>query len=70
MVFTVKPDIQNDVYRLYSYSSTGELVFYGYAGVQSYEMSVMMNKLFRKIKENDNLDALEEKVMMKKILKM
>ena len=60
MVFTVKPDIQNDVYRLYSYTSTGELVFYGYAGVQSYEMSVMMNKLFRKIKENDNLDALEE----------
>ena len=60
MVFTVKPDIQNDVYRLYSYTSTGELIFYGYAGIQCYETSVMMNKLFRKIKENDNLDALEE----------
>ena len=34
--------------------------FYAYAGIQSYDKSVMMNKLFRNIKENYNLDSLEE----------
>jgi hypothetical protein len=32
----------------------------GTAHIPDYETSVMMNKLFRIIKENDNLDALEE----------
>jgi hypothetical protein len=30
------------------------------AYIPDYKTSVMMNKLFRKIKENDNLDTLEE----------
>lgn len=60
LVFIVKPDVQNDVYELYTYGDGIKDVFHGYAGIQSYEASVMMNKLFRKIKENDNLDALEE----------
>jgi hypothetical protein len=60
LVFLVKPDLQDDIYHLYTYGDGGEYVFHGYAGIQSYESSVMMNKLFRKIKENDNLDALEE----------
>jgi hypothetical protein len=60
LVFKVKPDIQNDIYHLYTYGPEGEDVYHGYAGIQSYDTSVMMNKLFRKIKENANLDALEE----------
>jgi hypothetical protein len=28
--------------------------------ISTYKCSVMMNKIFRKIKENDNLDLLEE----------
>jgi hypothetical protein len=55
-VFKVIPDIQNDIYHLYS--SDG--VFVDIAYIQTYEKSVMMNKLFRNIKENDRLDALEE----------
>lgn len=55
-IFTVKPDYQNDIYNLYK----GKSEFIGTACIPSYTISVMMNKLFRSIKENDNLDALEE----------
>jgi len=56
MVFCVKPDIQNDIYHLYC--ANDEL--YEYACIPDFKTSVMMNKLFRNIKENANLDALEE----------
>ena len=56
MVFCVKPDIQNDVYHLFC--SNNEL--YEYACIPDFKTSVMMNQLFRNIKENANLDALEE----------
>ena len=59
LIFNVKPDIQNDIYHLYCDDISGE-VFYDIAYIQDYNKSVFMNKLFRKIKENDNLDALEE----------
>lgn len=55
-VFKVKPDIQNDIYHLYTYDDNFEGIVY----ISNYECSVMMNKLFRNIKENGNLDALEE----------
>jgi hypothetical protein len=55
-IFICKPDIQNDVYHLYSYNDNP----IGLACIPDYKTSVMMNKLFRKIKENDDLDALEE----------
>ena len=32
----------------------------GYTSIPNYDTSVMMNKIFRNIKENENLDALEE----------
>jgi hypothetical protein len=54
-VFLVIPDIQNDVYRIETNNG-----FHGFAAIQSYEISKFMNKLFRKIKENGNLDLLEE----------
>jgi hypothetical protein len=59
MIFTVKPSLQNDIYNLY-YKENGELTFLTIAYIPTYECSVMMNKLFRIIKENDNLDRLEE----------
>ena len=55
-VFNVKPDIQNDIYKLYC--SDGKE--FGFACIPDYKTSVMMNTLFRTIKENKNLDALEE----------
>jgi hypothetical protein len=55
-IFFVKADLQNDVYHLYDENDTYVDVAY----IPDYKTSVMMNRLFRKIKENDNLDALEE----------
>ena len=54
-VFTVTPELQNDVYRLSTTSG-----YHGFAAIQSYNTSKFMNKLFRNIKENENLDLLEE----------
>ena len=58
-IFNVKPDIQNDIYHLYCDDNNSEKL-YDIAYIPDYNKSVFMNKLFRKIKENDNLDALEE----------
>jgi hypothetical protein len=55
-VFLVKPDIQDDIYHLFTIDKSE----CGTAHIPDFETSVMMNKLFRIIKENDNLDALEE----------
>jgi len=59
IVFKVKPDIQNDIYNLY-YDDRNSDIFYELAYIPDYKTSVMMNTLFRNIKENGNLDALEE----------
>ena len=59
IIFNVKPDIQNDIYHLYCDDTPCEK-YYDIAYIPDYNKSVFMNKLFRKIKENDNLDALEE----------
>jgi hypothetical protein len=55
-MFICKPDIQNDIYHLY----TSENDYVGLAAIPDYKTSVMMNNLFRTIKENNDLDALEE----------
>jgi len=60
IIFLVKPDIQNDIYHLYCNSSEMQYVYYDIAYIPDFVTSVMMNNLFRKIKENSNLDALEE----------
>ena len=59
LIFKVKPDIQNDLYYLFC-SKDGEYIEYDYACIPDYKTSVFMNGLFRNIKENINLDALEE----------
>ena len=58
-IFKITADIEPDIYNLFIYKDGAE-VFYDIAFIPNYNTSVMMNKLFRKIKENDNLDAIEE----------
>ena len=60
VVFLIKPDIQNDIYYLYCLDQNLKEEQHSIAHVPDYNTSVMMNKLFRIIKENNNLDALEE----------
>ena len=58
-IFKVSPQIQCDIYNLFVYKD-GKEEFYDIAFIPNYNTSVLMNKLFRNIKENQNLDALEE----------
>jgi len=57
--FMIKADIQNDIYNLYCLDNTKH-EFYNLAYIPNYTTSVYMNSLFRNIKENICLDALEE----------
>ena len=59
-IFLIRPDIQVDVYFLYCLNALSEEEYHSIAHIPDYNTSVLMNKLFRNIKENDNLDALEE----------
>jgi hypothetical protein len=58
-IFKVTPDIQSDIYNLFYYKD-GKEEYYDVAFIADFKTSVMMNKLFRNIKENRNLDFLEE----------
>ena len=60
VVFNVKPHIQNDIYMLHTYHNSKDDYYYGLAYIPTYTTSVMMNTIFRNIKENANLDKLEE----------
>ena len=58
----IRADIQNDVYHLSELgsSSNDSNANENIASIPDYKTSVMMNYLFRNIKENKSLDALEE----------
>ena len=58
-VFKVMADIDPDIYHLFNLKN-GIEEYYDMAFVPDYKTSVMMNLLFRNIKENTNLDAIEE----------
>jgi hypothetical protein len=55
-VFQVVADPQLDIYHLYAQNH----VYCGLAGIQTLQTSMFMNSLFRKIRENSNLDLAEE----------
>lgn len=57
--FLVKATLMNDIYDLYCLDNNQEKK-YNIAYIPDFKTSVMMNSLFRNIKENDNLDYLEE----------
>lgn len=60
-IFKVIPLIQPDIYELYCYDDLNKTeIYYGIAMIPTYKSSVFMNGLFRNIKENSNLDLLEE----------
>lgn len=60
VIFKVKAGIQQDVYYLYCLDNNNNEIYYNIAHIPSYKKSIYMNNLFRKIKENSNLDLLEE----------
>ena len=63
VVLNVSADLDSDIYHLMCRSNDQKsktLVSYGVAAIQSYKTSVMLNKIFRNIRENANLDLLEE----------
>ena len=54
-IFNVKANINFDIYHLYIQNNH----YYSNALIPDYKTSVMMNKLFRKIKENDKIPNSE-----------
>ena len=58
--FILKPDSQNDIYYVLHNKDDPITDKTMIAHIPNYKTSVMMNSLFRNIKENRNLDALEE----------
>ena len=58
-IFKIKANLEQDIYTLHCKYGEGN-DFYSYAGIFNYKTSIMMNNLFRIIKENKNLDLLEE----------
>jgi hypothetical protein len=68
-VFQIRPDMEPDIYHLFALKEKEKgkgkedndaLEYYDVAFIPDYKTSVMMNGLFRNIKENSNLDAIEE----------
>lgn len=59
VIFKIKAQLECDIYDLFCYED-GTEILHGVAMIPDYKTSVMMNTLFRKIKENSNLDLLEE----------
>ena len=59
-VFLISADIQYDIYHLFIYGKNNSKVYYNIAYIPDYKTSVFMNNIFRKIKENNNLDYIEE----------
>jgi hypothetical protein len=59
-VFHVCADIQFDIYHLYAYGKNKTLVYYNVACIPNIKTSVFMNNLFRDIRENKNIDYIEE----------
>ena len=58
-IFRVRATLEADIYELLSRVGVAEKV-HGFAMIPTYKCSVMMNDKFRNIKENHNLDRLEE----------
>lgn len=56
-IFNVQPQVRCDMYNIYINEETN---VYGIASIPDYKTSVFMNTIFRNIKENKNLDLLEE----------
>ena len=61
-VFITQADIQDDVYHLFAYNPTSpdKKTYINVAFIATLKDSIFMNKVFRKIRENDNIELGEE----------
>jgi len=59
-VFEIRADLQYDIYHLFAYGRDNSTVYYNLSYVPNYKTSVMLNSIFRNIRENRNLDYIEE----------
>jgi hypothetical protein len=59
-VFQVSADIQFDIYHLYAFGKNSASVYYNIAYIPNLKTSIFMNGIFRNIRENQNLDLIEE----------
>lgn len=58
--FWTKADIKCDIYKLYKSHLCSTNDYIGNPLIPDYKSSIYMNNIFRDIKENKNIDALEE----------
>jgi len=58
--FAIKADLQCDIYRLYASDHSDKRIYYNTAYIPNYITSVYMNSHFRTVKENLNIDFIEE----------
>ena len=58
-IFKIMAGVEPDIYNLFI-TKNGNEEYYDIAFIPDYKTSVMMNKLFRNIRENYNLDSIEE----------
>ena len=58
--FYVKADIVYDVYYLGALDKNGSVVFFQHSLIMNYKTSILLNGIFRKIRENQNLDYIED----------
>ena len=59
-IFQITADIQYDIYHLYAYGKDNSLIYYNIAYIPNLKTSFFMNGLFRNIRENQNIDYIEE----------
>jgi hypothetical protein len=59
-MFAIKADLQCDIYRLYATDHNDKRIYYNTAYIPNYITSVYMNSHFRTVKENRNIDFIEE----------
>ena len=59
-IFQVMADIQFDIYHLFAFGKQNKKEYYDVAYIPNYDISVKMNSIFRTVKENINIDNIEE----------
>ena len=59
-IFKCKADMQYDIYHIYAFGKHNKMVYIGITHIPDLETSKMMNSHYRKIRENKNLDYIEE----------
>ena len=59
-IFQVTADVQNDIYHLFAYGKNKTSIYCSIASIPNIKTSIFMNSIFRKIRENQNIDYIEE----------